>query len=532
MSASAPSHPSEAGGGRGREVIAWARREPVLCLLTVVLAALSVLPLWVGRYVPLLDYPFHVSQIFIWRHLDDPAWSFGPYYETNLQPLPYWLEYALTFALSHVMSTESAVKLFVSASLLALPAAVAVYARHLGRDPRLALLMLPLGWNFNMQFGFLAYVGGLPLLFLSLWALDRNALAPSPRRALIAAMLGLLLYFAHILILVVAAILAGLVLPFSVRPASLRRALWAGLPLVPAFAVAGGAYLAAPAIGSSVAPYSQHSGRTLAAAFNTPKDSLLGIGRSLIDILPCQLDVQVLAALAAVVLVLLFARPRGQAKAAATGRDLFKLRVEAMALLSGVLYFLLPRSLLKPFYWWGVSARLGVVAAGLLILCVRGQLTGLRRSLLVVAGGLSALFLGDISLHFYRFNLRTRDFDAILREVPPGKRVLPLIILRGDPDVSVNAYNHFGAYVQLHQGGYLPEHPGLDFPVRVRRHLPAPSWDSAEAFRFSLHGAAWDYFLVRDAGDHNLFSGYESRALLRRQIGSWRLYERAYSADM
>jgi hypothetical protein len=498
----------------------------LLLALVALLCALTILPLWVSRYVPLLDYPFHVSQIFILRHLRDPEWNLARYYEPNLVPLPYWLEYATTYALSLVMPVESAVKVFTAASLLGLPAAVALYCKQLGRDPLLAVFCFPLAWNFSTEFGFLAYIGGLPLLFVSLYALEKNAESPSPRRAALATLLALSLYFSHILILFCVGVLGGLLLPFFVRPLSPRRMLVAVFPLVPAVLLSGAAFLGSRRIGSAAAP---HTGRGLfdfEGVYNRPKDSLVHLGKALIDILPCSLDAAVLALLGLCVLLLLFVQTRKKGEAAPGAAGLSRWRAPALFFASAALYFVLPRSLLRPLYWWGVSARVAVIAAVLLLLCVPGRLTGVARLIVLAGGLLSAVFLVDVSLHFHRFGVRARDFDALLAEVPPGKRVLPLFFLRGDPDVSVNAYNHFGAFVQLQKGGYVPENPTLDFPVRARHRLRAPPWDTAEDFRFYLHGEDWDFFLVRDDHVRNLFAGFSQRVVLRRRLGDFFLYER------
>src|SRR5207237_5919653 len=117
----------------------------------------TALPVWIGRYVPLLDYPNHLSIVFVWRHLTDPAWGFAPWYRTHLVPLPYWAQYASVYALSIPLGVEAAQKVFLTAALLSLPAGTALYAHRMGRDPRLALFAFPLAWHYNVANGFIAY---------------------------------------------------------------------------------------------------------------------------------------------------------------------------------------------------------------------------------------------------------------------------------------------------------------------------------------------------------------------------------------
>ena len=76
------------------------RAEPLTAALFIAATLSTLLPVWIGRYVPLLDYPNHLSVTFVWRHLGDPYWNFAPYYTTHLVPLPYWVGYGVVYLLS------------------------------------------------------------------------------------------------------------------------------------------------------------------------------------------------------------------------------------------------------------------------------------------------------------------------------------------------------------------------------------------------------------------------------------------------
>src|SRR5207237_9486731 len=123
----------------------------------------------------------HLSMVLVLFLLKDPYWFFAPFYPVNLPPLPYWAHYGMVYALSFVVGPELAQKLFLSAALLAFPLALAVFARRMGRDPRLGLLGFPLAWSYSTANGFLSYVAGIPALLLALAALDRWAERPSLR---------------------------------------------------------------------------------------------------------------------------------------------------------------------------------------------------------------------------------------------------------------------------------------------------------------------------------------------------------------
>lgn len=50
----------------------WHKSPVFVCVLCLSWLA-SLLPIWMGRYVPLLDYPAHLANLYIFRHLNDPA---------------------------------------------------------------------------------------------------------------------------------------------------------------------------------------------------------------------------------------------------------------------------------------------------------------------------------------------------------------------------------------------------------------------------------------------------------------------------
>ena len=138
---------------------AWKKSPLVVVGLVVTMLAL-LSPIWVGRYLPLLDYPGHLANLFMWRHLHDPALGFDRFYESNLQPIPYWVQYGAEYLLAIPFGEEIAQKLFLSLAIGLFPLSVAVYAKQLGRDPWLGILAAPLAWNMNTSHGFLAYIGG------------------------------------------------------------------------------------------------------------------------------------------------------------------------------------------------------------------------------------------------------------------------------------------------------------------------------------------------------------------------------------
>jgi hypothetical protein len=92
-------------------------------LLVGTLVMLLLLPLWIVRYPPLLDYPDHLARSFIIFHLDDPAYRFRNVYSTEWGPYPYLGMDVLLIGLQHLLSAEAAGRLLLSVCVLLLPMA-------------------------------------------------------------------------------------------------------------------------------------------------------------------------------------------------------------------------------------------------------------------------------------------------------------------------------------------------------------------------------------------------------------------------
>ena len=136
-------------------------------------------PLWVGRFLPLLDLPQHLAITTVLLHHDDPAWQLAAYFEPQRGELtPYWAHYLALEGLGRVMPVDAAARVFLSLYVFALPWAAMALARALGRPPALGLLAVPLALNANLYYGFIAYCWSVVLLLWALALLARQLDAP------------------------------------------------------------------------------------------------------------------------------------------------------------------------------------------------------------------------------------------------------------------------------------------------------------------------------------------------------------------
>lgn len=496
-------------------------------------AACSLLPVWIGRYLPLLDYPGHLANLFIWRHLSDPAYGFSRYYEPNATLLPYWVQFGLEWTLSVVVSEETAQKLFLSLSIAGLPLSVALYAKQLGRDPWVAVLAFPLAWNMNVSHGFLAFIGGLPILFLALRSLHAHMSSPSLKSFVCAALWGILVYFSHILLLGVYVCVGSATALLFVRPFSLQRLLVAPLPVFPSVALSIWAQFFANSQRNNL-PLQGQGLRAFVGVYSNFWGNLEILQTWTLNTLPETRDETLysLIWLSLWLLLLLTSCLRNSRSPGSVGfswRTLFG-PAELGFVIVAILFFTLPRSLLKPFYWFAINRRIAVVLAVFALFLIRGSIldTVSHRVIVLISLAFSILYTTDIAAHYFRFNQRLKPYEILMQHVPRGKQVLPIMLSLRDPDSLVNCFNQWGSYVQIRQGGFMAPVFPVEFPLKQKKvQTPAVlPWDAQHSFRFELHERGWDYFLVQGKQHKSLFAQAPDSIRLVEEIGNWALYEK------
>lgn len=491
----------------------------------LVLCVATVTPFWVGRYLPFLDQPNHLSAIFVWSHLHDPRYNLAPYYELSLGPVPYWAYYALCRVLTPLFGVEIANKLFLSLYALLLPLGALLLARRFGKSPWVALFAFPLVWNENLFLGFISYVAGIAVLLFALVLVDRQRRRPSVAGGAAVVLVGLLLYFLHILPYVVFFVFAPLVLVMHGAPFKARRWLADWLPLL--LAGLGGtlAFVFRQKLGlrglAHEGPLRFH------VAYHRFTEMLAERPRQVLNTLASPRDEIVLVVLliAAVALLATARRDRGpRPPPEPAQRAPLALFVAAL-----VLCFLLPQSLMQPFYWYRIGPRLAFVAVLFGALALPGPVSGRRRLLLVPVVAASLFYLGDLARTIVVLNRRFAGFDEVVRHVPYGKSTLTLVLPPlNEPELIVNCYNQWPSYTQIRRGGYNHYNFKEGFPLRYRVQKPAPPWDHAEYYNHEYMAPAWDYLLTHNDGKKvDLFGPLErdKKVRLIARSGAWALWE-------
>jgi hypothetical protein len=201
-------------------------------LLVALFATLLLLPLWIVRYPPLLDYPDHLARAFIITHLKDPAYQFSSFYFTEWGPYPYLGMDLSLIGLQHLLPAEAAGRVLLSICVIAVPMAGWWFLRQAnpGHDA-LALWALLLCYNPFFLDGFVNFQLGLALCFFTLGSWLQCLEKPTTVRWVTVLALATCSYFTH---LIAFGITGFVVLVYSfARRLNLRQILWSWGLFVP-----------------------------------------------------------------------------------------------------------------------------------------------------------------------------------------------------------------------------------------------------------------------------------------------------------
>ncbi len=491
-----------------------------------VLALAGCAPLWIAKYLPLLDLPNHLAAVAVWHYHDDPKWDFARFYDLNLVPLPYWAHYYTVHLLTYVThSVELSNKIFLTGYALALPWAALALARRFDRSPWLALFVFPLVWNFNLADGFIAYCAGFAVMPLALALVDEYCERLNWILALAVIVVGSLTYFFHLLAYALFLVSAGLIVLMQARPLNPRLLALRALPVL---SCAGIGFWALRHANTMRFHKVVDAGPRL-LIFDPLPDRLQQITDRLINILPGSVDELVVVVLAACWLALAVTAMREPREEAAPRQPSWRAWAPQACMLGAfILYLETPRSMQRPFYWHMINGRFVVAIVFFAILTLRGKIENWRRIFLIPV--FIFVLIYDVSLcrAFREFNRHAAGFDELVDMVPRDKNVLVLMLRpTGDSSVIVAAFNQFPSLAQIRHGGYNHYNFHEGFPLKYRLMLPAPPWSRGDLFQFDTQGPYWDYFLTFREGwvfrpmDEPLA---KHQIELVAQRGEWRLY--------
>jgi len=175
--------------------------------LFLVALALTITPLWLVSYLPMVDLPQHAAQITSLQEL----WAGNPVFDKEFEInwfTPYVVTYVLFFVLSTIVSVPLASKLLVTVAVISIPLMTGALLRELGGDVRLRWLAIPGAISFAFYWGFLSFMCAVPLGMFFVLRTIQYERDPGVRNGSILAVLSVTLFFTHVLVLGVASLIS------------------------------------------------------------------------------------------------------------------------------------------------------------------------------------------------------------------------------------------------------------------------------------------------------------------------------------
>ena len=482
--------------------------------LFAAIAVLSLAPLWVGPYLPLVDLPQHAAQIGALREIWSGNEAMATLFRVNWFT-PYLLGYLLLYALSFVLPITVATKLLVSLAVVSVPLLTARLLREAGADERWKWLAIPCAFGFAFYWGFLSFIVAAPLGLLFLIRTIAFVREPSGRRAAEIALFGILLFFCHVIVLGFASLVAlGWVV--GVHRRNLKTLVLhmlpytAPLPLIVMWLAI--TYESEPRVqGNQVIfpPFWYRLEQLVAqAAGRESADSLL-----------------VLVVSAAVVLLPWLSGAK------------FSRRPERwLPFVLGLSVFLVaPHEVFSTAYFF---QRLGLflVPLWLMVWDAPQRTRPLARLAIPVALLWVVMSIG----RFASFARETESFTTVLNAMEPDRRIAAFVYDNSSPLFALPVYLHFTAWYQAMSRGIVDFNFAEFYSSMVRYRADAGTrlnenlaWYPT-LFRWdSDGGASYDYFLVKASVDVSeaVFKERLSSVELVAHDGWWWLYRNRERVD-
>ena len=171
-------------------------------VVVIALCLLPLIPIWHFDYLPLQDYPNHLARLSIlsnYAHSEFYRQHFSINFFEGISPLPYLTLDLFVAGLSHFLTVDAAMRVFICLYVLLYVFSLLLLSRDLKLDfGLLALLNLPLMYSSFFYFGFLNFIFSIPLFLLTLWAVQRYEERKTVACILVIGILSLLMYLSHI----------------------------------------------------------------------------------------------------------------------------------------------------------------------------------------------------------------------------------------------------------------------------------------------------------------------------------------------
>jgi hypothetical protein len=419
-------------------ILSLIQRNRIAAAGLALIAAALLLPIWIVRFPPLLDYPNHLASSFVLARLHNSSYDFGQYYTASWGLKPYIATDFLMGALGRVMPQLIAGKILLSLGVLGLPLAAWFYLRQANPGENAPALWVLLGvHNLFFLYGFVGFYCSLAMMFLALGLWLRWLKTRSFNLWILTFLALMATYFAHLIGFLFAGVVIGL---YSITHPNLREWLRSAALLVTGVII----YFI-----SSRAAESQTGG----ADFRTLHDKL----QAFLLILHGYSSWFDQVSIAAIVFFFFFAWLRNRE---------FQWQWRWLVVASGLVitFAVLPNG-------FGEGYDIDIRALPVLFVVLFATARMGRRGWWLAPLAL-LLFAGrtfDVMNHFRAAQPEMAGMAEAFAKTPPNVRVLP-IVAGHDEDPILQYYAHFWAYGVIERGWFSPyllESPGL-LPLHIK----------------------------------------------------------------
>jgi hypothetical protein len=471
---------------------------------------LSIVPLWIGRYLPLIDLPQHAAQVGALREIWSGNEAMAATFRVNWFT-PYLLGDLLLYALALVMPVAIATQLLVSVAVVLIPLFTGRLLRAAGADERWKWLAIPCSFSYAFYWGFLAFIIAAPLALLFLIRTIGFVKQPSLQNGVRIALFGVLLFFCHIIVLGFASLIAlGYILGTHYRnlKALVRCALpyTAPLPLILTWlAIASEEESVAQNDVITFGPLSYRLTNLLTQPAG--REDLTG-GSALIVV---------------AVTTATLALPE------LSGARFSRRPERWLPFLLGALVFLgAPDHIFGTAFFYH---RLGVFLVPLWLMA--WDVPRRRRPIERLAIPLVVLWAMTNTIRFAAFSRETESFTALMSDMEAGRRVASIMHDPYSPVFGLPVYLHFPAWYQGERGGivdfsFADTHPSVArYQPGGGRRMRGTLVGNPEGFSWELDGGpSYDYFVIKSTADLSatIFKDRVSSVELVTRRGEWWLY--------
>lgn len=385
-----------------------------------------LVPVWLVKYPPLLDYPNHLARTFVLAHLKDPTYHFGAFYSADWGPYPYLGMDVVLVSLQKFLSAETAGKVFLSLCVITVPLSVWWFVREAnpGHDG-LALWGLLLAYSTFFLEGFVNFQLGLTFCLITVGLWLRYIKHPLKKKYLAVLVVATLAYFIHL----IAFVLTGFIIVVYTAAACRRfreicSAAALFFPGVLVYFLSGTA---------------QYSGGEL--YFRGWPEKLLDALSSLQHGYSPRLETFTLVAIAVTAIV------------GWLGNSEFHVQRPWLWVFVGLLllYCALPDEVGES---WDIDVR--VIPLLFAVLLVLAQVGRRQRIMGMVALTLFFFSLANVARNFLEKQVELSGMQLAVQQLPLNTRLLPLINENDDEDPLQRLYVHFWAYSIIERGASAP----------------------------------------------------------------------------